>query len=212
MLRFRFLGIPVFVQPFFWLTMAFIGGGMSVLSNPTAQELVNTLVFVAAGFLSIMVHEYGHALTMRKFGKSPQIILHGMGGLAVSAGSPLKRGQNILVTLAGPLSQLLLGVIAYLILFSIGAENFPTEQSFLFIKNIMFVSVFWSIINLIPIHPLDGGQLLALATKNPKLTHIVGITIAIPLMIYCFNIGSIFGLVILGMLTADNVKAIRNSA
>ena len=59
MIRFNLFGIPVQVQPWFWLTLVLIGGGVGA---NTADELLLLALFVVAGFVSILVHELGHAL------------------------------------------------------------------------------------------------------------------------------------------------------
>lgn len=212
MISFRLLGISIHVQPFFWLIMAFIGGGGILLSHPTTEALVHTLVFMAAGFISIVIHEMGHALMMRKYGRIPQIILHGYGGVAISTGSPFTRFQSFLVSISGPALQASLGVIALLILKTVGAETFPTDQSQKFVINLMNVSFYWALINLIPIHPLDGGQILeaVLGPKRRKAVHYIGITIGIIALIFMIKIGaSLFGLIIVGYLTYNNFKALN---
>ncbi len=63
MFRFTIFGIPVEVQPFFWITLIILGGASGADSKAAIFEIV---LFVLAGFVSIMVHELGHALTARK--------------------------------------------------------------------------------------------------------------------------------------------------
>lgn len=216
MLSFRLFGFPVHIQPFFWLIMAFIGGGQRLLSNPTTADLINVLVFMAAGFISILVHELGHAFMMRKYGRQPQIVLHGMGGVAMSSGAPLSRGQSIAMTFAGPLIQLVLWALAYFILKQVGdAGNFPTTQSYQFVYFLMKISFFWAVINLIPINPLDGGQILAslVGPKKQKLVHIIGIIIGLALIFFLYVAGyhSLWNFMIVGMLVWDNVKGLQRA-
>ena len=79
MLQFSILGIPVRVEPWFWITMAFIGGGLHATNS---TDILLVLVFVFAGFLSIMIHELGHALTIRRYGLPAAITLQAFGGYA----------------------------------------------------------------------------------------------------------------------------------
>ena len=65
MVRFTIFGIPVQIQPFFWITLAIIGGALGADSR---AAIFSILLFVLASFISILVHELGHALTARKFG------------------------------------------------------------------------------------------------------------------------------------------------
>lgn len=211
MIRFRLFGITIHVQPFFWLIMAYLGGGVRLLTNPSSDDLVKTVVFIVAGFISIVVHELGHALMMQKYGRIPQVVLHGMGGVAISSGVPLSRMQNFLVTLMGPVAQVILGLIALFILKTVGS-NFPPGYSEQFVTNLCYVSIFWALINLIPIHPLDGGQLLAslVGPSRKKIVHIVGIIIGGLALAYMLMSGwGMLGVIIVGMLIFDNIKALQ---
>lgn len=79
MLQFRLLGIPVTVQPWHWIMLGLFG---AVMFNPVDRNgLLTVALFVLAGFISVLVHEYGHALTGRRYGSRPEIILHGIGGV-----------------------------------------------------------------------------------------------------------------------------------
>ena len=105
MLSFRLFGIPVRIEPWFWVILALIGGG---LRANDALSMLWVLLFVLAGFISILVHELGHALTVRKFGLSPAITLIAFGGYASFPAGRLTRKQSFLVTAAGPGVQCLL--------------------------------------------------------------------------------------------------------
>ena len=91
MISFNFLGIPVRIAPWFWITMVFIGGGMTA---QTKQDLLYVFLFVFAGFISIFVHELGHALTVRKFGLPVGIALVAFGGMASFPAGKLDRKQT----------------------------------------------------------------------------------------------------------------------
>ena len=61
------------------------------------------ILWVAVVFVSILVHEFGHALTMRAFGSYPQVLLYSFGGLAMSMGQRRQSpGRQLLISLAGP--------------------------------------------------------------------------------------------------------------
>ena len=59
MIQFSLFGIPVRVEPIFWLTLALIGGGLSARDS---ESLLVVALFVLAGFVSVLIHEMGHAL------------------------------------------------------------------------------------------------------------------------------------------------------
>jgi stage IV sporulation protein FB len=160
MIRFSLFGIPVEVQPFFWLSLAILGGAINADSP---QAILSIIIFILAGFVSIIVHELGHALTARKFGAYVAITLEAFGGYASYSGVRMSRVQSFLITAAGPAIQIALGIVCYLVLW-----RFPQTESVGgdFLSELIVISFFWAIINLIPVIPLDGGRLLE-ATLGP---------------------------------------------
>ena len=94
-LRFSMFGIPVRVHPLFWAVSAFMGW------NP--NDIKMTLIWIACVFVSILVHELGHALTARYFGWPPEIVLYHFGGLAMfQPYSGMTTKRSIIVSAAGP--------------------------------------------------------------------------------------------------------------
>lgn len=175
MLTFNFLGIPVRIAPWFWITMIFLGGGTTVADR---QDLVKVALFVFAGFISIMVHELGHALTVRKYGLPAVISLAAFGGTASYPAGVLNRRQSFLVTAAGPGVQFALGLIAIAVI-----RYLPIPESSLLLIllfDLVWISIVWSVFNCLPIYPLDGGQMLAAVAgkKRSSLIHITGIVCA----------------------------------
>ncbi len=166
MLRFSLFGIPVRVQPWFWLVLALIGGGVGANSR---EDIINLIWFILAGFISIMVHELGHALAGRRFGARCAITLHPMGGLTEFQGAWFTRPQSFLVTAAGPLLQIMLGLAAYAALPHLNRLHLPPPY---FVAALIWISIVWAVLNLVPILPLDGGQLLhaVLGPQRLRLT------------------------------------------
>ena len=165
MLQFSILGIPVRVEPWFWITMAFIGGGLHATNS---TDILLVLVFVFAGFLSIMIHELGHALTIRIYGLPAAITLQAFGGYASFPVGKLDRKQSFVVTAAGPVLQFVFGVLLIVLVPSI---SIPEGSLFLpFLRDLIWVSIAWSILNCLPVYPMDGGQMMA-AILGPKRQH-----------------------------------------
>ena len=176
MLRFSIFGIPVRVQPFFWLTLVIIGGATSAR---TGDAVFKILLFVIAGFISILVHELGHALTGRKFGAHSEITLQAFGGYAAFSEGRFTRRQSFLVTAAGPAIQIALGFLMAQLLTAMATSLSPNGRYFLW--TLMAISYFWAILNLLPVLPLDGGQMLnaVLGPARIKITLWVTIVVAI---------------------------------
>lgn len=154
MIRFSLFGIPVEIQPWFWITLALIGG---VLGVDNAQAMLFTALFVLAGAISVLVHELGHALTGRAFGAPTAIVLHAFGGFATFPGGSFTRGQNFAVSAAGPAVQLVLAAVAWLVLAKV---RLPTPAAVSFVLALHWVSLYWALLNLVPVIPLDGGQMM----------------------------------------------------
>ena len=175
-LNFSILDIPVRVHPLFWLLAIFLG---------SSGGLVSIVIWVFVVFVSILVHEMGHALAFRRYGIGSHIVLHFMGGLAIPDSTSWGAGfaniaptprQQIVISLAGPMAGFLLAILVIFgVIFSGGsiAVNFllgfiPIPQLTglsiggdalrLFIIMMLWVNIFWGLINLLPVYPLDGGQ------------------------------------------------------
>ncbi len=182
--NFALFDIPVRVHPLFWLTSLLLG-----LGNP---EPTQVLIWVCVCFVSILIHELGHALTMRYYGWRPSITLHGFGGYASYGELPYHSsgrraqhpvGAHILITAAGPLAGFLFAGVVISGLYIAGRSlPFPFLDEpigrgqpvmdpvwFSILTDLLYVNVFWGIVNLFPVWPLDGGQIARymLMASNP---------------------------------------------
>lgn len=147
--------------------MAFIGGGLHAANS---TDILLVLVFVFAGFLSIMIHELGHALTIRKYGLPAAFTLQAFGGYASFTSGKLDRKQSFVVTAAGPALQFAFGVLLIILAPNIAI---PDGSLFLpFLRDLIWVSIAWSILNCLPVYPMDGGQMMA-AILGPNKQHYV---------------------------------------
>jgi stage IV sporulation protein FB len=179
-LHFSVLGIPVRIHPMFWLVTAILGSAGSSVSPESL------LLWVLAVFISILVHELGHALAFRRFGFQPWITLYGMGGLASSNARRIDPRTDIWISLAGPGAGFALAAVI-VSLMRLGGH--PVEFHFgwpqivhwrfdsLFnlrlvtlVNNLLFVNIWWGLVNLLPIYPLDGGRVArdVLDLSNPR--------------------------------------------
>jgi stage IV sporulation protein FB len=155
--HFRIAGIPVRIEPIFWVVTALLA------FNLDDARLI--IIWVAVVLVSVLVHELGHALALKAFGQPSSIVLHGFGGVTLSR-RRLGRARSIAVSLAGPVAAMaLIGLPAYLVRESdVGTDlRFGYQGGFGLWPLIFFavyVNVWWSVANLLPIRPLDGGNVM----------------------------------------------------
>lgn len=152
MLRFRVFGMPVTVRASFLIIAAIIG--FAGVDNP--EETIAWIVIV---FVSILIHELGHAMTARSFGSDVAIELNGLGGLTRwnVPGGEITPGRRATIAAAGSATGLAFGGLVYLVARQFG----PYDPLVGFILNsTIYVNVFWGLLNWLPIRPLDGGHLL----------------------------------------------------
>ncbi|HAN97910.1 MAG TPA: hypothetical protein DCQ98_10980 [Planctomycetaceae bacterium] len=181
-LRFQVLGFPVRVQPMFWLTAVIFSGAAR------GGDLAFVLVGITVFFISILVHELGHALMMARFGQRAYIVLHGFGGYAApdsgfgswNGGSSRARSprEQILISAAGPAAGFALALVGLLLLYAAGGRvevvldlplphvvtdtsgtAFDSPIASPFIALLLHVNIVWGLLNLMPVFPLDGGQI-----------------------------------------------------
>ena len=150
-LRFRLFGIPIRVHPLFWLISAL------VTWIPNRPELV--LVGILCFFLTVLVHELGHALVFRRYGFRSEIVLYMLGGYAT--GSRLSTWRSVFVSAAGPVAGFMLAAVAIVSRVALAPgilDNNPTLDFAL--VNLVLFNIWLGVFNLIPCVPLDGGQIM----------------------------------------------------
>jgi Zn-dependent protease len=124
------------------------------------ESFLFLLIWVACVFLSILLHEFGHIWMGKLFGTDGYIVLYGFGGLAVPSSDVRRRWQRILVSLAGPAIQLVLYGLIWAGRNSLSLEqkarmSEPMEET---LRILILINLFWPLLNLLPVWPLDGGQ------------------------------------------------------
>jgi Zn-dependent protease len=159
-LHWRMFGIDVRVHPFFWLMSVLLGWYWS------DRGLEYLLIWVLCVFVSILIHELGHVLMGRLFGSEGHILLYSFGGLAIGSSNLRSRWQRILVLLAGPGAQFVLFSLILAIAFvglpgvsdiAAHGQRMPMLETAVFM--LLEINLFWAVLNLLPIFPLDGGQI-----------------------------------------------------
>lgn len=152
--HFRIFGIPVRVEPVFFVIAALFGYQYIDIS----VSLV--FVWIAVSFVSILVHELGHALVLRLFGQPSSIVLHAFGGVTMSQ-RRLSTARSVAVSLAGAGTALLL---LWWPARTLDGSTWWRHQV-LWVRGAVYFTAFanlwWSVANLLPIRPLDGGNVVA---------------------------------------------------
>lgn len=150
-LNFSMFGIPVRVHITFWILAAVF----SWWGQPEPALIIIRMMCI---LLSILVHELGHALVTSAFGWQPSITLYYGGGYATTVRH--STWKDIAVSAAGPAAGLTLFGIAFGAIVILGVAEtdvHPLLDEALFF--LVVINLIWSIFNLIPIYPMDGGQI-----------------------------------------------------
>jgi len=156
---FRFAGIDLFLHWSWFLVAAF---EISNRAKSYSSLAWNALEYLAL-FLIVMLHEYGHALACRQVGGTAnQIVLWPLGGVAY-VNPPSRPGATLWSIAAAPLVNVALLVIVsplgIILDRSLGlAQTAPDAHAFL--RALWFINLGLLIFNLLPVYPLDGGQIL----------------------------------------------------
>jgi membrane-associated protease RseP (regulator of RpoE activity) len=234
-LRFSVAGIPVSVHPLFWLVTLLLGSTGDLLLIP---------IWIGVLFVSILVHELGHALAFRRYGQHSRIVLHFAGGLTIPepvywgsgyANVGLSPNQHIFITLAGPGAGFIFAALIIGLVTVVGGSVITTplfgfiplplnallpfggRVLSVMISMLLWVNVFWGLINLVPVYPLDGGNVTrnVLIQVDPVdgvrkslwISVIAGGLLALAGFIY---LRSIFIALLFGLLAFQSFQALRS--
>jgi stage IV sporulation protein FB len=178
-LRFSLAGVPVRVHPWFWAVSVLF------MVRPETPPWV-VFFWVGVVFVSILVHEFGHVAAFRYFGERAYVVLYSFGGLAIPddrvADFPRFRtdsdssNERIIISLAGPAAGFVLAAlivaavylsghrVAYdsgfgrFLSFELGGKPIENFKLLVLVQLFLHVNILWGMVNLLPIFPLDGGQ------------------------------------------------------
>jgi stage IV sporulation protein FB len=231
-LHFDVLGFPTRVTWGFWVAAVVLGWGacnswdasFSQINVDSPGAPILLVIWSAAMFVSILVHELGHALAMRFYGLPSRMVLYHLGGIAIANSfgawdgarrSSLSARDSLLIAAAGPAAQLTLAGVVYAVGRFLGmqleldwlmqdyfaieppvADAPSSAAAFALFNSLVTPSVLWALLNLLPILPLDGGNILLnmlLLTKNrapQRNSHLVSIFVAVLVAAYSLQTGS----------------------
>jgi len=135
---FDFMETPVYLKYWFFLFLLFG---------------INTFVTF---FIAVLVHELAHTFVARKFNLPvSSVVLDFLFGSAGIDTTYTPYGQTILIAVAGPVSNLLLSGLGWLVLQSGGSDTFLTD----FLTTFTYYNFLLFLFNMLPIYPMDGGRI-----------------------------------------------------
>lgn len=205
-MRFTLFGFPVKIDWGFWIVAALLGGDM--------RDPNRVLIWIGIVFLSVMIHELGHAFASVRLGARPSIQLTMFGGLTMwRPNRPITPYDRLGVSVAGPAAGFLLaGLIAALV----PMTELPYYLRYAF-GAALVVNIVWGILNLLPILPLDGGhamrEILTIVRGRAderlalKISAIAGALLAF----FALMQGYLYGALLAGWMTWRNWAAYKSA-
>jgi Zn-dependent protease len=208
---FTFRGIPVRASIWFFVLIGYYAFALS------GAGLAVILAWLVAVTLSLLVHEFGHALVARHFRLSPEVYLHGWGGLCAHA--PARRDRDdALIIAAGPGAGLAFAGVAEGVRALLPASATMNPFVLPFFEFLWLVNFWWSLVNLLPLFPLDGGQLFRLGVRRivkplaraDRIVHGTSILVAAGGIAWAIASGSTFLAILSGLLLFQNIVQISD--
>jgi Zn-dependent protease len=203
----KIFGIPVKIDPSFLFICAVLA--YSRLSQPI--YLIEWLIVI---FVSILIHELGHALVVRSFGLSPQILLYSMGGLTSWIDDKgVSYAKQIAISLAGPLAGFIFyGLVSVSNIFL--PDLFADSLGRQIYEDLQWVNVGWGVFNLLPILPLDGGNAIysveQWVTKKHTgiITRVLSLLVAAGVGLWALSVGWTWIVLLMGLFSWNNASSL----
>lgn len=224
LLRGRVFGFPVHLDLSFFLIMGLLGW-------PRHSTVRGIVVWVVVATLAVLAHELGHAVVARTTGAHPHVTLSGFGGVTTfTPPQPLSRARSLAISVAGPFVGLVLGAALVLLgpavvpgsdAASWLAESFapgpdPVTWQVEALGSGIFVCLAWSVLNLLPVLPLDGGQAMRELLPGPpqvrsRRAAIVSVVTAALAVLAAVLSGQVFVGLFMLMFAVMNLLSLRRS-
>ncbi len=205
-MQFTLLGFPTRIDHSFWFMAIILGGAMA--------DLRRALVWIAVVFVSILVHELGHALIARSYGFRPAILLYSMGGLTSwQMTHAISEWKRIRISVAGPAAGFLLGTVVILSKDVLLVEG--SELAQWAVRDLIWVNIGWGVLNLLPVLPLDGGNImnslavLARGKRDSRIPLYVSIAVSAVLCVLSLHYGMIWGVILTGWMAFSNFRSLQ---
>lgn len=187
-LRFRIGSIPVQIELFFFLTVLLLG----IPEERYGARYL--LLWGVVAIVSVLLQELVHAALLRwRFRLQPEIVLHPLGGATFAPGLPSGLRKTVAYLVPPLLVLAAVGIPARIWYESIELGFGDSIFVWRLAHDVYWVNFWWSILNIVPLWPLDGGQAFAGLTEartgrtNWALVHWVAIVVAVGGGIYALT-------------------------
>lgn len=229
MISFTLFRVQVSIHPSLWVMLVLL----SCLFTGGAAGPEGVALFGVALFFCLFAHEMGHAVVGRKLGGGePVVLLAWLGGDCFNETARLTRLQGVLMTAAGPFASVCLPILLVWPPVSVAQGNawegflttlgfalglVPTEllevsppMVLLFGVYLVRICVWWSLLNLLPVYPLDGGRIMHGLMRSTQHMHRLSLTFAAVLLFFFLALGSWWMVFIMASLAVLNYRCMNN--
>ncbi len=201
------------------------------------------LIWAACIMVSILIHELGHTIAFRWYGIESHVLLYHFGGLAIPSGfrvggrrsGNLDPAANLIISAAGPAAQIGSAVLLVLVAAamgyrvdalrwlpgplanwtaSLGGRPLDSAMSFALVNFYVLPSIFWGLLNLLPVLPLDGGRIaeavLAMLGHGKHIAYQLSLVTAVVIALYAFQSGQMFLAIFFVWMGIDAYQALQS--
>jgi Zn-dependent protease/CBS domain-containing protein len=161
----RVAGIDIYLHATFLILIIWLGFHFWLVEG-TVSAVINGIGFILSLFACVVLHEFGHALTARRYGiRTRHITLFPIGGVAMLEKMPDQPTQEIKVALAGPAVNFVIAFVLWLVADPGVSAVAPAPEEIditrhSFTERLMAVNIILAVFNLLPAFPMDGGRVL----------------------------------------------------
>lgn len=229
MIRFSLFRVQVSIHPSLWVMLVLL----SCLFTGFAAGIPGVALFGVALFFCLLTHEMGHAIVGRWLGGgAPEVYLAWLGGDCCNETARLTRTGGILMTAAGPLASMFLPLVlvwpfvasacgslsaGFVVTAGFIAGVVPQElldtcppMMVLFGVYLVRICVWWSLLNLLPVYPLDGGQIMHGLMRSAQSMHRISLAFAGVLTFFFLALGAWWMVFIMGSLAVFNYRCMQS--